>query len=331
MIRCFIRICRLCTASTALRVILTLMVGSGTVLAQNPGLDLSGRASTLAGSPTPGGVAVVEIDVGELGQPVARFGNRDLLVIYRKGGWYALVGLPSSIIPGNYVVNTYSDRGDTGSKEFAILARAPQLPALQGRQFNGSKQTSQPNDTTPVRWQIPGTRHIDSGELIRINKAIRPLDTSNLTTYSTAAPNLDLSPVTESLGHIPYGALVDNSSLRRHDYISYQTRPGAQVYAPADGKVRAIISDSEGLKILYLDHGKGLISVIGNLLEPLVVVDQLIQRGEQLATAGAGLIENSGSVDWGLQMNGWLVDPSVVARLGLSLRADEIAAPSQSD
>jgi len=308
---------------------LPLLPASGLAMAQDarPWLLSGATTASFGGSATPGGVAVVRIDVGELGQPVARFGNRELLVVYRQGRWYALVGLSSTILPGNYVVNTFSDKGDTDSEEFAILARAPNLPSGQRRQPRAAKGTPAAADKAPGPWQIPGTRHVEAGESIRVNGSIRPLDTANLTTYSTATPNLDLSPVTESLALIPYGALLDASSMRRHDYISYQTRAGAQVYAPAAGKVRAVIDDSRGTKTLYLDHGKGLISIIGNLQEALVVADQIVQRGEQLATTGAGSVPDTGTVDWGLQMNGWLVDPAVVSRIGLALRAEEVAAP----
>lgn len=287
-------------------------IGTVAAIPDTPG---PGQIFDPIGESVPGGVAVIAIEVPEDGRPEARFGNRPLLTVFHLGQWWALVGLASSVLPGNYVVNTDTDKGETGSAEFAVLAQAPRRPQGQKRTASGITPDREAGaDSQPL------VALLDASE-VDINPSIRPLDTRKFTTFSTAPPDLDLSSVTESVGLTAYGAVLDGAAIRRHDYISYQTRSGAQVYAPATGIVRAMTADGRSKKTLYLDHGQGLITILGNVRQPLVALDQVVQRGEQLATAGSGRDTNFGRVDWALQMNGWLVDPAAVTELGLILQS----------
>ena len=253
-------------------------------------------------SPVPGGIAVLPLGIESLEKPAARFGSRQLLVVPHPDGWAAIVGLPLDILPGNYIISTVDDESETGKVDMRINALPPK-PQDGAQEENG--------DMESIFDQVgsPGTvpKELNDAELI--NAAMRTDPDGDADQGTARVPDFRFAPITESEILVPFGKLVINNNVVKHDYLGYFSSPRAQVYAPAPGVIYRIVQSEDGRYVVHLGHGGNVISLIGNLSRILVQEGQELDRGEQIGTAGDANDRSFARVDWAVSINGYLVNP----------------------
>ena len=243
--------------------------------------------------PVPGGIAVLdlpeEVDQSIFGQPVAKFGSRSLMVISDSNRWRVLVGLPCRTLPGNYIVNFETPEAETGTVDLQVL---------------------------PIAHGCTDKPHRLSGKLANaavLNNVFHSTELTNTLSADTevdpAIPYFDFTEITEARLTIPYGMLIQNRKLQRHDYVSYLSKPNAPVYTPARATVVAILEDDRPYRTVLLSHGSGVYSVISHIKNLQIQTGQIIQSGEILGSSYAMQGLGLGKVDWGLIMNGNLINP----------------------
>lgn len=243
--------------------------------------------------PVPGGVAVLElpeeVDQSIVGQPIARFGSQPLMVVSDSNRWRVLVGLPCRILPGNYIVNYETPQAETGVIDLRVL------PIAHG--------------CTDKPYRL-------SGKLANVTVLNSVFQSSELrsaiaaeTVQDPFVAGFEFIIMAEARLTIPYGMLIQNRKLHRHDYVSYLTHPNALVYTPADVTVASILEDDRAYRTVLLSHGSGIYSVVSHIKNLQVQAGQTLQAGEVLGSAstlsGIGL----GKVDWALMMNGNRINP----------------------
>ncbi len=113
-------------------------------------------------------------------------------------------------------------------------------------------------------------------------------------------PGGDMRPISGARGKLPFPAVgrlvgrygqAPKGGLKRKG-ISIQTRPGAQVVAPYDGRV--VFADSfRGYgRLLIIDHGEGYHSLLAGLTRIDTVISQWVLAGEPVGVMGRPGKEN---------------------------------------
>ena len=280
-------------------VVLVGMAGSAAISAELP-----------VHTPVPGGIAVLPIAPASGVKPLAKFGNRELLVSRDADNWFALIGLPCDILPGNYIVRVELEPGEFGSIELAVSPFTPRIGRYKEDEgnsdaVNGSNEKNQ--------WgQIVATEVGSDTDFLNPN--LKPVARKRVAFSGAMEPNFNFLPVVEFAESIAYGKLIQNKKTVTHDYVSYIGVPGSQVYSPSTGNVVKVIeSENQGITV-HISHGGGVFSILGHLEQVLVHEGQPLDAGEQIGSTRLMNNSEQGKLDWGVQMNGYLVNPLILRR-----------------
>ncbi len=259
-------------------------------------------------TPIPGGVAVLPISPVSSPRPLARFGNREVLVSRAGDNWFAIVGLPCEILPGNYIVRVESEPGEFGSVELSVSPIAPDLPHQNN---DGTSANARAGEKTHKQLsQIVTSPVAEEAELLNPN--LKPVARNKVMFSGAVEPDFDFVSVADFTESIAYGKLIRDKQMVTHDYISYLGTPGDQVYSPSAGNVVKVIeSENQGYTI-HISHGGGVFSILGHLWEVLVHEGQPLDPGEQVGSMRQMNNSERGKLDWGVQMNGFLVNPLIL-------------------
>ena len=265
-------------------------------------------------TPVPGGIAVVPIGPATSEKPIAKFGNRELLVRRDADNWFALIGLPCDILPGNYIVRVEIEPGEFDSIELAVSPFAPEITYYEE---NDESSDAIDSHKEKKRWRRVVTTEVDSNAEYQ-NPNLRPVAKKMVAFSGAMTPNFDFQPVVDFIDFIEYGKLIQNKKTITHDYVTYIGIPGSQVYSPSAGNVVKVIeSDNQGITI-HISHGGGVFSILSHLEQVLVHEGQPLDAGEHVGTTRLMNDSERGKLDWGVQMNGYLVNPLILGRKSLS-------------
>ena len=246
-------------------------------------------------NPVPGGVAVVALNIPSPEKPSAKFGNREVLVINKNALWFALVGLSCDILPGNYIVSAHDPQLEPIILDFAVH---PLPPAV----VNGGKQSSAARNQV---YQVP--EQIDNLDLI--NPAINERYIVSSKSDNATSADYSFSSIVESYYLVPYGKIIHKGKLKTHNYVSFLGKPELSVYSPSTAIVLNVSnSDSSGFTV-QLDHGNGIISILGHLKTVLVEAGQLLDQGELVGITRRMDDIKGSKLDWGVSLNGSLINP----------------------
>ena len=97
--------------------------------------------------------------------------------------------------------------------------------------------------------------------------------------------------------------------MKTHNYVSFLGKPELSVYSPSTAIVLNVSnSDSSGFTV-QLDHGNGIISILGHLKTVLVEAGQLLDQGELVGITRRMDDIKGSKLDWGVSLNGSLINP----------------------
>jgi murein DD-endopeptidase MepM/ murein hydrolase activator NlpD len=121
-----------------------------------------------------------------------------------------------------------------------------------------------------------------------------------------------LRPPTDAPVHAPYGPRENPITKARstHAGIDYATAKGAPVLAPADGVVVYAGWYGGYGRVVMLDHGGELVTLLGHLDRALVKMGQIVKAGDRIATAGATGMAPVPQTHFEVRRRGQAVDPA---------------------
>jgi len=250
--------------------------------------------------PVPGGIAIIPLRLKGAIKPVVKFGSRKVLVVPYQNQWQAIVGLPGNILPGNYILGTIDEEEEPRKIPLKIIPLP--APALN-RNESQTKLISGPNrSANPIQLDpsLAASDYINPSMIVPREIIIEDPELS---------PSFIYAPVIESIEMIPYGSILRQNKIVDHHYLSYLGTPQSQVYAPAPGVVVKVVEDNKYNGQIYIHHGGGIVSVLGNLEKVSVQEGQRLDRGEQIGRADYDGSLDRSRVDFGLSLNGFLIDP----------------------
>ena len=237
----------------------------------------------------PGGIAELIIEKQGSELPEVKYGLNDPVILDAGNHWRVLIGLELETLPGSYVVYIKRTRKDSSAyvEKFQV------------------EQKIYPIHDEGVDHRIQ-----------LLHTQLSELDFSN-----SAEPKLPLIFPVESLGQWQdnFGHLhqnPDNLELIVQNHIKLETTALAPVLAPQNALVTKITTDEEQLSTIYLDHGRGLYSIISGVADLSVAVGNGVVAGAVLGKLPA-LNDNAQptTLYWQCSLNGALINPLLLTKI----------------
>ncbi|HUO80459.1 MAG TPA: peptidoglycan DD-metalloendopeptidase family protein [Steroidobacteraceae bacterium] len=239
--------------------------------------------------PVPGGIALVDLGPAT-GQAPRAYRDAERVLVREDGGrWVAVVGIPLQAMPGTELLRV---EGAT-SPAFAVLAKDYPTQALTvaPKHVDLSKQDL-------ARYEK---------EKVRIERV--------LGTWSETVPATlrFLAPVA-GVRSSSFGSrrVFNGRSRNPHTGMDIAAPAGAEVTAPADGRVIETYEYFFNGKTVIVDHGEGLLSLYCHLSRIDVKVGEPVRAGARLGLVGATGRATGPHLHFGVMLNRAWVDPELL-------------------
>jgi len=240
----------------------------------------------------PGGVAVVALGtpVSE-STPVVQFNKQRVMVVPDLEYWWAVVGLPLAIEPGTHWLTVYAPGEDAQRISFEVM----------------------PKRYRTQRLTIKERRYVEPGaaELERIQRDREHIDAAfgHWNDHLPATLVLDL-PATGPWSS-PFGLrrIFNGQPRKPHSGLDIAAPAGSPVRAPADGRVVEVGDYFFNGRTVFIDHGRGLVTMYCHLSRIDVQTGQTLRRGEQIGAVGSSGRVTGAHLHWSVSLNDTRVDP----------------------
>ena len=233
----------------------------------------------------PGGIAVVGIGNSPVAPEVTFNGRRVMVVSSGEDhGWQALVGIPLSQPVGDAAVSA-------AGKHYHFTVRDKAYPEQH--------LTVQKNHVNP-----------SAGELSRIRREMKTM----LAVYNSFTTDGSWQPMQWPVK----GPLSSAFGLKRffngeqrnpHSGLDIAAPKGADVIAPAGGRVVLTGNFFFNGNSVFIDHGQGLISMFCHLDSIRVQEGQQVQSGDLLGQVGATGRATGPHLHWTVSLNNARINP----------------------
>lgn len=257
--------------------ILAALVGAGLLLAA----DASAQQARLAiapARPTPGTIVRITVTDSAAGDSIVavRGTMSGEPLHFRRGArrsWRALGAVPVDSLPlpaAEIVVERASGRSET-------LRRTVEPPPMPppSEELSVAPRFGQPMDSaTEARVAAEGVKAREIGR--------RSHETPRMWTAPFLAPRP--SAITSRFGT---GRTFNGRVTSRHLGVDYRGATGAPVRASNRGVVALVDTFYLGGRIVYVDHGEGVVTAYMHLSRALVSVGDTVERGQRIGLVGA--------------------------------------------
>ena len=208
-------------------------------------------------------------------------------------GGQAIVGIPMDAVPGDYRIELSGTAG-TLSHEFEVVAKA--YPEQRIEIENQRMVDPLPEDLRRIREET--RRQLEQYD--RFTE--RPLDIVPF-----------VKPV-EGITSSPFGhrRILNGQPRNPHSGLDIAADAGTPIQAPAAGRVVLIGDLFFNGKTVFLDHGRGLITMYCHMNDIDVTKGDEVRRGAQIGRVGATGRVTGAHLHWSVSLNGNRVDPVLV-------------------
>jgi murein DD-endopeptidase MepM/ murein hydrolase activator NlpD len=251
-----------------------------------PSLAALPRASTV-----PGGVVI--LDLGDAGQPApkARWQGREVLVTTDAGHYKAVVGVALATEPGDYTLEV---TGADGSRSVPVKISAKKYPEESLKVAPGMVDLS-PSDAARVE-----------AEQARQDAVKNSFSASLPATFRLGNP-------IEGRRSSSYGKrrIFNGQPRNPHTGMDIAAPTGTPIRAPADGVVLDAGDMFFSGNVVYLDHGRGFVTMYAHLSAIGVRKGDVVKAGQVLGKVGATGRVTGPHLHFGVLLNGASVDPAL--------------------
>jgi murein DD-endopeptidase MepM/ murein hydrolase activator NlpD len=269
------------TAVTALAALL-----AGPVLGQS--IDLPHENAV------PGGVKILRLDASGAAMPYVEADGHRALVVEDGGAWLAVIGIPLAAALGAHQVIVRSG----GSRQELQFSVADKQYASQSLKV------------------APGKVNLSAAALARVNAEKTRIE-HDMSRWSDAAPeSLLLAQPVPGPRSSSFGSrrIFNGESRNPHSGMDIAAASGTPVRSPIAGTVIDTGDFFFTGNTVFVDHGRGLISMYCHLSAIDVQPGQRVAAAERLGAVGATGRATGPHLHWGLNLNRAWVDPELFLR-----------------
>jgi len=238
----------------------------------------------------PGGIVELKIPKQSSELPEVRYGLREPVIIETKTHWRVVIGIGLETLPGEYLVYVKRATQRSESEYLKIDIEQKEYPQFDSHEGNISET------------------------LIRSRKKVSDIDFSN-----TQQPDFPLELPADGDWNDTFGQQIyqqREGQLASLNGISMTTTKLATVISPQNAIVTRIEVGNSNLSTVYLDHGRGLISILQGLTDITVEPGNGVVVGAVLGKLpGAKSNAEPSKLIWQTQINGAFVNPLLLTNL----------------
>ena len=111
------------------------------------------------------------------------------------------------------------------------------------------------------------------------------------------------------------GRMFNGTVASRHLGVDYQGAPGSPVFAANRGVVALVDTFFLAGRVVYIDHGGGVVTGYFHLTKPLVAKGDTVERGQQIGTVGATGRVTGPHLHWAARYGALTVNPGDLLEL----------------
>jgi len=251
-------------------------------------LDLPQQASV------PGGIAIIPL--------TAVAANDDTRVFYRQHqamlisndkGQFAIIGIPLSAKPGT-----------------------DSLTIKQGNRNHRLKFEIKDKHYRTQRLNIKDKRKVNPNaeDMKRINRETKRIKAALAYWSDTQPERLRLIPPVEGIRSDSFGSrrIFNGQPRRPHSGMDIAASEGTPIHAPAAGTVINTGDYFFNGKSVFIDHGRGLVTMYGHMSEIDVSEGQVVKQGDLLGKVGMTGRVTGAHLHWGVSLNDARIDPALL-------------------
>jgi murein DD-endopeptidase MepM/ murein hydrolase activator NlpD len=246
-------------------------------------LSLAFTSHALTDSRVPGGVALIDIPANA--QP--RFRDQPVLTVLRDNRHLAVVGLPLSLKPGTYHLETAERR-----IPFEVTGKR----YLEQRIYLDNARQVNPNPLDLERIKKEATRQ----------RAV-------LNAHAGSLDRIDLILPVEGPISSPFGKrrFFNDQPRRPHSGTDIAAPVGTPLKAAAAGQIALVGDFFFNGRLVIIDHGEGLKTMYNHMDQIEVSEGDQVSQGQRIGTVGATGRVTGPHLHFGVIINGASVDPSL--------------------
>ncbi len=241
----------------------------------------------------PGGVAILPVANSAQREPKVFDENKNqVAVIHGKSNWLAIVGISLDARPGLHYISIRTANGKTRKKGFRVHQHKYRTQRLTIR----NKNKVNPNKKSMKR-------------ILREMKLKKRL----IKTYSNSEPSLSfIKPVAgRDSGRFGARRIFNKQKRKPHSGMDIASPAGRSIHAASRGKVLYTGNLFFTGKVVYIDHGEGLISLYAHMSKINVKKGQTIKQGQTIGRVGMTGRVTGPHLHWSVYLNGNAVDPAL--------------------
>jgi murein DD-endopeptidase MepM/ murein hydrolase activator NlpD len=245
-------------------------------------------------SAVPGGIKLLDIGASSASVPRVEADGHRALVVDADGRWIAVIGIPLSAVPGTREVSLPEAGGDR-RLSFRIHDKHYVTQALR---------------------VAPSQVDLSAEDLARVDRERIVIDQA-LDRWSELAPDaLQFTQPVPGVRSSSFGLrrLFNGQARNPHSGMDIAAASGTPVLAPAAGEVVAVGNYFFNGNAVFIDHGRGLVSMYCHLSEIDVKLGQHVSTGELLGKVGMTGRATGPHLHWGVSLAHVWVDPALFLR-----------------
>ncbi len=240
----------------------------------------------------PGGLAVISITSSHMVRPTVSYNSSPVALIKGKQNWLAVIGISLKAKIGTHKINIRKASGKKWTKQFSVKPYNYKIQRLTIR----NKNKVNPNKKSSKRIERE----------FQLKQKLKK-------TFHISDPHFNfIKPVAgRDSGRFGLRRILNKQKRSPHSGMDIAAASGRSVKATETGHILFTGDLFFTGKVIYLDHGNGLLSLYAHLSKINVKQGQKVIRGELIGKVGSTGRSTGAHLHWSVYLNGNAIDPAL--------------------
>jgi len=245
-----------------------------------------------ANSLRPGGVAVINVLASNQAKPFVTYKSSPVALVKGSKNWLAIVGIALNAKSGSHNISVKEQSGRKSTKSFKVKTHAYKTQRLTIKNKNKVNPNKKSNKRIEREYLLKQ----------KLKKTFSP---------NQAKLNFIRPVGGRDSGRFGLRRILNGQKRNPHSGMDIAAPEGRKIKATESGRVIYVGDLFFSGRVVYIDHGNGLISLYAHLSKIHVKEGQQVKRGEIIARVGKTGRVTGAHLHWTVYLNGNAVDPAL--------------------